>query len=303
MSQEEEEEMPKKTSFWQRFRTRNQDKTQTEVVSIRSLFRYANTTELFYLVLGTIASIAFGICLPLALILFGDTADSFIDRAVNLCSLNFTSLTQQYCPSNVTLTSINFYTKISLCNLPKSNFTFISYHLKDHTNKQIIMLIIIACVNLISGYIRVILLEISAERQARTIRQILFQSILNKDIIFFDIHKTGELSLRLTNDVNKIHDGIGNKFGSVIEILITFMSCIIIGFIKGWKLSLVILAFAPIIFVTLAILFRIVTEMTVIELKAYGKAGTVAEEVISSIRTVLSYNGQEREIERSVLHY
>jgi hypothetical protein len=35
------------------------------------------------------------------------------------------------------------------------------------------------------------------------------------------------------------------------------------------------------------------------ELKAYGKAGTVAEEVISSIRTVLSYNGQEREIQRS----
>ncbi len=40
--------------------------------------------------------------------------------------------------------------------------------------------------------------------------------------------------------------------------------------------------------------------MTAIELKAYGKAGTVAEEVISSIRTVLSYNGQEKEIQRWV---
>ena len=43
--------------------------------------------------------------------------------------------------------------------------------------------------------------------------------------------------------------------------------------------------------------------MTIIELKAYIKAGTIAEEVISSIRTVLSYNGQEKEIERSVLHH
>ena len=34
------------------------------------------------------------------------------------------------------------------------------------------------------------------------------------------------------------------------------------------------------------------------ELKAYGKAGAVAEEVFSSIRTVLSYNGQEREKKR-----
>ncbi|CAF4126879.1 unnamed protein product, partial [Rotaria sordida] len=243
-------------------------------------------------------SLAFGVCLPLALIPFGAMVDSFVDRAANLCSFNLTSLTQQYCPSNVTLTSINFYTIISLCNVSKSNFTFIHYDIKGRTNKQVIILIIIGCVNLISGYIRVILLETSAERQTRTIRQILFQSILKKDVVFFDTHKTGELSVRLTDDINKIHDGIGNKFGSVIEVSTTFTSCIIIGFIKGWKLSLVIFSFAPIIFITLAILLRIVTRMTAIELKAYGRAGIVAEEVISSIRTVLSYNGQEREIQR-----
>jgi hypothetical protein len=45
-----------------------------------------------------------------------------------------------------------------------------------------------------------------------------------------------------------------------------------------------------------------VAKMSAIELKAYGKAGAVAEEVISSIRTVLSYNGQEKEIDRLVLY-
>jgi len=38
------------------------------------------------------------------------------------------------------------------------------------------------------------------------------------------------------------------------------------------------------------------------ELKAYGKAGAVAEEVFSSIRTVLCYNGQTREENRFVHH-
>ncbi|CAF4064820.1 unnamed protein product [Rotaria magnacalcarata] len=71
-----------------------------------------------------------------------------------------------------------------------------------------------------------------------------------------------------------------------------------LGFIQGWQLSLVIISFAPIIFTTTAVLFKVVTKMTVIELKAYGKAGIVAEEVISSIRTVLAYNGQEKEIHR-----
>lgn len=43
--------------------------------------------------------------------------------------------------------------------------------------------------------------------------------------------------------------------------------------------------------------------MTAIELEAYGRAGVIAEEAISSIRTVLSYNGQQKEIQRSVLHH
>ena len=45
---------------------------------------------------------------------------------------------------------------------------------------------------------------------------------------------------------------------------------------------------------------QIIGKMVSKELKAYGKAGAVAEEVISSIRTVLCYNGQERETHRFV---
>ncbi|CAM4953360.1 unnamed protein product [Rotaria socialis] len=257
-----------KTSFWQRLRTRKQDKTLTEAVNIRNLFRYATFLELVYILLATIASVIFGIRLPFALIIFGDTVDSFNDRAAHLCSLNLSSLTEKFCPSNVTLTTINFYSTISLCNITESNFTFISYNLSDHTKHSVKMLLVIGCVNLISGYIRVLLLEITAERQTRTIRKMLFQSILSKDLFFFDTYKTGQLILHLTDDTHKIQDGIGNKFGSAIEMVTT--------------LSVVLLL--------------VTIKMTVIELKAYGKAGIVAEEVISSIRTVLAYNGQEKEI-------
>ena len=31
---------------------------------------------------------------------------------------------------------------------------------------------------------------------------------------------------------------------------------------------------------------------------AYGKAGSIAEEVLSSIRTVVAFGGQEKEVER-----
>ncbi len=66
-------------------------------------------------------------------------------------------------------------------------------------------------------------------RQGQTIRQMLFQSILKKDIVYFDTHKTGELNSLLTNDVDKICDGIGDKLSFIIEIISSIISSVVIG--------------------------------------------------------------------------
>jgi ABC-type multidrug transport system fused ATPase/permease subunit len=163
-----------------------------------------------------------------------------------------------------------------LCNFTGSNFTNINYSLTDVIRKPIITLLIVGCISLLCGYIRVTFSNISAERQTRTIRQILFQSILKKDIVYFDQHKTGELNSHLTDNVNKICSGIGDKLSSAIETISTFISCIIvgkdlfymkwkqthwlitnIGFLRGWKLSLVVLSLTPVIFLTITLLFKV----------------------------------------------
>jgi ABC-type multidrug transport system fused ATPase/permease subunit len=94
---------------------------------------------------------------------------------------------------------------------------------------QSIYLIIIGCIAFVCGYMRTLFFHLLCERQIRIIRRTLFQSILRKDIEYFDRHKTGELSSCLTEDVNKIQEGIGIKFGSAIEIVSTLISCVIIG--------------------------------------------------------------------------
>lgn len=38
--------------------------------------------------------------------------------------------------------------------------------------------------------------------------------------------------------------------------------------------------------------------MTGLELKAYAKAGAVADEVLSSVRTVAAFGGERKEVER-----
>lgn len=43
------------------------------------------------------------------------------------------------------------------------------------------------------------------------------------------------------------------------------------------------------------------TVLTTKEGESYGAAGAVVEEVLSSIRTVMAYGGEEKEVERCVL--
>lgn len=59
-------------------------------------------------------------------------------------------------------------------------------------------------------------------------------------------------------------------------------------------MTLVILSLSPILFALSFIFTKIVESLTKNELKSYANAGSVAEEVFSSIRTVFAFNGGEK---------
>ena len=49
---------------------------------------------------------------------------------------------------------------------------------------------------------------------------------------------------------------------------------------------------------SMSIIAKSQTLLTEKEFAAYGKAGAMAEEVLSSIRTVVAFGGQRKEVER-----
>ena len=70
------------------------------------------------------------------------------------------------------------------------------------------------------------------------------------------------------------------------------------AFIKGWKLTLVILSVSPVIFVSSVLFAKLAEALSSNELKSYATAGAVAEEVFSSIRTVFAFNGVKKDHKR-----
>uniref|UniRef100_A0A671LKP0 ATP-binding cassette sub-family B member 5 n=1 Tax=Sinocyclocheilus anshuiensis TaxID=1608454 RepID=A0A671LKP0_9TELE len=157
---------------------------------------------------------------------------------------------------------------------------------------------IMGFVVLFAAYMQVAFWTLAAGRQVKKLRKRFFHSIMKQEIGWFDVNETGQLNTRLTDDVYKINEGIGDKLGMLLQNLTTFLTGIIIGFVKGWKLTLVILAVSPLLGISAAIIAKVMTSFTSREQTAYAKAGAVAEEVLSSIRTVFAFGGQKKEILR-----
>ena len=117
--------------------------------------------------------------------------------------------------------------------------------------------LVIGCAAIVIGYLQVAFWSIAGERQTRRLRERLFHSILSKDISYFDTHPTGQLNTRLNDDVNKVHHGIGDKVGSTLQFLAGCLTGIILGLIRGWKLTLIILSVSPVLFICAVITTRV----------------------------------------------
>ncbi|CAF0770902.1 unnamed protein product [Adineta ricciae] len=136
--------------------------------------------------------------------------------------------------------------------------------------------------------------DLIAERQVHSMKRRLFHTILQQDMIYFDHHKTGELDSLLTTDMTKIHAGIGNKFGLLMNTLSAIICSLILCFTLDWNLTLIFLSAPTSLVLAPIVVTKLIAKFMAIELTACKEAGAIAEEVLSSIRTVFSYNGQKK---------
>nr|XP_014352476.1 PREDICTED: multidrug resistance protein 1-like isoform X2 [Latimeria chalumnae] len=246
---------------------KKQKKQKPKMVGPLQVFKFADRLDILLIIVGTLASVTHGVCLPLLTILFGDMTNGFI------------------CVTDPVAKSLN---TTNCSHLP----------FEEQITEFCIYFVMLGILVLIFAYMQISFWVLSAARQTRRMRQAFFHAVLRQEISWFDTSKTGELNMRLTDDINKINDGIGDKVGQLLQNYSTFMTGIIVGFMKGWQLTLVILATSPLIALSAGLCSRVVITLTNQELSAYAKAGAVAEEAFSAIRTVFAFGGQKVEIER-----
>ncbi|XP_026698804.1 ATP-binding cassette sub-family B member 5 [Athene cunicularia] len=246
------------------------EKPEKQMVGIFELFRYADWVDVLLMVVGLVSAAANGTGLPLMIIVFGEMTNSFVLSGLKSNMSEDASVNSSSCPS------------IPGVDIEGEMTKFAYYYVG------------IGCAVLILSTIQVWTFLIAATRQTSRIRQKFFFAVLHQEMAWFDTTQIGMLNTRLTDDINTIHEGIGDKICIFVQFFATFLAGIIIGFIYGWKLTLVILSVSPLLAASAAVWSTLLASLTAKELSAYAKAGAVAEEILTAIRTVVAFNGQQK---------
>lgn len=221
----------------------------------KTLYRYSTRNDYFIMIVSAICSIAAGAAMPLMTVIFGQLAGDF-----------------------------NGYFQGT-----------VSHHSFEHTIvHNILYLVYIGIAEFITIYISTVGFIYTGEHISGKIRSHYLEACMRQNIGFFDKLGSGEVTTRITADTNLVQDGISEKVGLTLNATATFITAFVIGFIKSWKLTLILTSTVVAIVVIMGGGSRFIIKYNKQSLESYALGGSVAEEVISSIRNATAFGTQDK---------
>lgn len=165
----------------------------------------------------------------------------------------------------------------------------------DNTILEIFFIIVMGAV---ATTIRTYLFTAASERVVARLRKELFKHLINQEIAFFDVTRTGELLSRLSEDTQLIKNAATVKLSDAMQSLGTSILGIAFMFRTSWQLTLLALAVVPAISIGIRAFGRYLRELSHRTQAAAALAASIAEESFGAVRTVRSFAQEDFECSR-----
>ncbi|KAJ9598418.1 hypothetical protein L9F63_010893, partial [Diploptera punctata] len=188
------------------------------------LFRFATCLERCLVIAGLVLGVVTGCGVPIVIILYGEFTTLLVDRAIANITSTPTLVLQIFGGGRV----------LENGTLKERNSALL-----EDSSAFGIGCTVVGLVQFTIGVISIALLNYSAQKQICRVRWLFLQAVLRQDMSWYDTSKTANFASRITEDLDKLQDGIGEKMGIFIYLLTTFIISTIMSFLYGWKLTLV----------------------------------------------------------------
>lgn len=223
-------------------------------VTYWTLYRYATTWDKVFIAIACITAAAGGAVLPLMTVVFGNLSGSFQGLVLGNLGESFNSI----------------------------------------LNRYVLYFVYLAIGEFVLVYISTVLFIYTGEKITSKVREQYLRAILRQNIGFFDKLGAGEVTTRITADTNLFQEAISEKVGLTLNGVASFFSAFIIGYVKFWKLTLICTSTVFAIVMIMGSGGRKMAGWNQKSLSAYALGGSVAEEVLASIRNAVAFGTQDK---------
>lgn len=178
----------------------------------------------------------------------------------------------------------------------------INYGFAEHNisalNETIMLLFGIATILAFASSIRAYLIDSTAELIISDIRHDIYQKLLHTSIYYFEMSRVSDIVSRLVNDIQVIQSLINTIFSFFTRNALIIIFGISLLLYTSVKLSVYMVMLFPIVIIPVVVLGRRVKFLSAQSQVYVGLVSGCAEETLSAIKTVKSYNRHAHEISR-----
>ncbi|XP_033112138.1 ABC transporter B family member 1-like [Anneissia japonica] len=161
-------------------------------------------------------------------------------------------------------------------------------------NKAVLILFLISAGGAVASFFRSWVFTLAGTRVVCRVRRNLLAAIIQQDIAFFDLNRTGELTSRLSSDTQVVQNAITVNISMLVRYMFQILGSLVIMLVQSPSLTGVLLSVVPIVAIGAVQYGKFVKGISKKFQDALGDASTVAEESISSIRTVRSFTSERK---------
>ncbi len=169
---------------------------------------------------------------------------------------------------------------------------------EEMLNKAVLAMAAVFAVQGVAVAFRYYLFSVAGERIVTRLRELVFGAIIEQEIGFFDLRKTGELTSRLTSDATVVQNTVSVNLSMGLRNMVLLVGGLTLLVASSPRLTLLMLALVPPVAVGAVVVGRRMSKIAREAQDALARANEAAEEVIAGIRTVRSFSRESAETER-----
>jgi ABC transporter fused permease/ATP-binding protein len=166
------------------------------------------------------------------------------------------------------------------------------------TDRVALFMAVVSLVFAVATAFRHVLFAVAGERVVARLRDRLYRTIVEQEVAFFDLRRTGELTSRLASDTGVLQSAVSNNVSHALRNAAQALGGLTFLFYTAPLLTALMLAALPGVGLAAAFYGRRIRRYARDVQDELAGAGEIAEETIAGLRTVRSFDAEKSEAAR-----